>query len=70
MLEGPLSDKVSTHIPLTTVSVKLPTEAQFENKRITSSRMRFTHCVATLHQDYACRLLDLVRAPRLNHMKL
>lgn len=76
MPEGPVSDEVSAHMPLTTVSVKLPTfwtdspevwfiqaEAQFENKRITSSRTKFTHCVAALPQDVACRLLDLVRAP-------
>ena len=66
----------SEPVHLTTVSVKLPTfwtdspevwflqaEAQFENKRITSSRTKFTHCVAALPQDVACRLLDLVRAP-------
>ena len=63
-------------VPLMIVSVKLPTfwmdspeiwflqaEAQFENKRITSSRNKFTCCVASLSQDVACRLLDLVRAP-------
>ena len=32
-------------------------------KRITTSRTKFTHCVASLPQDVACRLLDLVRAP-------
>lgn len=63
-------------VQLTTISVKLPTfwtdspevwfiqaEAQFENKRITASRTKFTHCVAALPQDVACRLLDLVRSP-------
>ena len=61
---------------MTTVSVKLTSfwtdssevwfiqaEAQSENKRITSSHTKFTHCVATLPQYVACRLLDLVRAP-------
>ena len=63
-------------LPLTTFSVKLPnfwtdspevwfiqSEAQIENKQITTSRTKFTHCVAVLPQDVACRLLDLVRAP-------
>ena len=65
-------------IPLMTISMKLPTfwtdspevwfiqaEAQFENKRISASLTKFTHCVASLPQDVACRLLDLVI-----HMKL
>ena len=73
MAENPT---VQDPIPLTTISVKLLTfwtdslevcfiqaEAWFENKRITASRTKFTHCVATLPQDVACRLLDLVRAP-------
>ena len=38
-------------------------EAQYENKRITSSCTKFTHCLAALVQDVACRLLYLVRAP-------
>lgn len=38
-------------------------EAQFENKRITASRTKLTHCVAALPQNVACRLLDLVRSP-------
>ena len=63
-------------VPLTTVSIKLPTfwtdspevwflqaEAQFENKRIVTSRTKFTHCLAALPQDVACRLLDLIRSP-------
>ena len=62
-------------VPLTTVSVKLPTfwtdspevwflqaEAQFKNKRITLSQTKFTHCIAFLPHDVACRLLDLVSA--------
>ena len=69
-------EEVAAQLPLTTVSVKLPSfwtdspevwflqaEAQFENKGITVSRTKFTHCVAALPQDVACRLLDLVRAP-------
>ncbi len=58
-------------VPLT-VSVKLSSfrtnspenwfiqaEAQVENKRITASHTKFTHFVAALPQDVACRLLDL-----------
>ena len=41
----------------------LQAEAQVENKRINLSRTRFTHCVGTLPQDVACRLLELVGAP-------
>jgi len=76
MPEQPDDEVMQGAVPLTTVSVKLPSfwtdspevwflqaEAQFENKRITSSRTKFTHCVAALPQDVACRLLDLVRAP-------
>ena len=61
-----MSEKKQEVIPLTTVSVKLPSfwtnsqevwsiqaEAQFENKRITFSCTKFTHCVD----------LDLVREP-------
>ena len=70
------SDVPPSAVPLTAVSVKLPTfwtdspevwfiqaEAQFEVKRITVSRTKFNHCLAALPQDVACRLLDLVRAP-------
>ena len=70
------SDISWSEVPLTTVSVKLPTfwtdspevwfiqaEAQFEVKRITTSRTKFNHCLAALPQDVACRLLDLVGAP-------
>ena len=80
MAENPT---VRDPIPLRRISVKLPTfwtdshevwfiqaEAQFENKRITASHTKFTHCVAALPQDVACRLLDLVRAPLPIHMKL
>ena len=62
--------------PLTTVSVKLPifwtdspsvwflqAEAQFEDNKITFSRTNISHCIATLPQDVACRLLDLVKGP-------
>ena len=70
------SDVPLSAVPLTTVSVKLPTfwtdspevwliqvEAQFEVKRITVSQTKFNHCLAALPQDVACRLLELVRAP-------
>ena len=76
MPEQPDNEGMQGSVPLTAVTVKLPSfwtdspevwflqaEAQFENKRITSSRKKFTHCVAALPQDVACRLLDLVRAP-------
>ena len=67
------SDMFQSAVPLTTVSVKLRTfwtdslevwyiqaEAQFENKGKTTSRTKFTHCLAALSQDVACRLLYLV----------
>ena len=70
------SDVIQGAVPLTTVSVKLPSfwtdspevwfiqaEAQSENKRITSYCTKFTHCVAALPQDVACRLLDLIQTP-------
>ena len=73
MAENP---NVPDPIPLTTISMKLPTfwtdspevwfiqaEAQFENKLIKASQTKFRNCVAALPQDVACRLLDLVRAP-------
>ena len=76
-------EEVAAQLPLTAVSVKLPSfwtdspevwflqaEAQFENKGITVSRTKFTHCVAALPQDFACRLLDLVRAPLLILLQL
>ena len=68
MAENPT---VPDPIPLTTISMKLPTfwtdspevwfiqaEAQFENKLTTASQTKFTHCVAALPQDVACCLLD------------
>ena len=68
------SDDTQSAIPLRMVSVKLPTlrtnspevwfiQAQCENKRVTTSQTKFTHFLAELPQDVACRLLDLVRAP-------
>ena len=76
-------EEVVAQLPLTTLSVKLPSfwtdspevwflqaEEQFENKGITVLRTKFTHCVAALPQDVACRLLDLVRAPLLILMQL
>ena len=75
-MEEPGSDMIEAAIPLTTVFVKLPSfwtdsqevrflqaEAQFEVKRITASHTKFTQCVASLPQDVAFRLLDLVFAP-------
>ena len=71
------------HVPLTTVTIKLPTfwtdsqevwllqaKAQFENKRITTSQTKFTHCIASPLQDVTCRLLDLVRSPQADHKAL
>ncbi len=68
-----MSKEVSAQVPLLTVFVKLPlfwtdspevwflqAKAQFKIKRITLSRMKFTHFVAALTQDVACRLLNLV----------
>lgn len=76
MSENPRSDEIWGLVPLTAVSMKLPTfwtdspevwflqaEAEVENKRINLSRTRFTHCVGTRPQDVACRLLELVGAP-------
>ena len=76
MLDKPGSGVIQAAVPLTTVSVELPSfwtnspevwfiqaEAQFEKRRITASHTKFTHCVAALPQDVAFRLLDLVRAP-------
>ena len=76
MLDKPGSDVIQAAVPLTTVSVELPSfwtnspevwfihaEAQFEKRRITAFHTKFTHCVAALPQDVASRLLDLVRAP-------
>ena len=69
-------------IPLTTISVKflsfwtnslevwlIQAEAQFEKKKIRSTRSKFTHCVAALPQDVACRLLDLVQGPLVKPYK-
>ena len=70
------SDLSQSAVPLTTVSINLPTfwtdspevwfiqaEAQFKVKRITTSRTKFNHCLTALPQDVAFQLLDLVRAP-------
>jgi len=70
-------------VPLTTVTIKLPTfwtdsqevwllqaKAQFENKRITTSQTKFTHCVVSPLQDVTCRLLDLVRSPQVSLVHL
>ena len=69
-------------IPLTTISVKflsfwtnslevwlIQAEAQFEKKKIRSTRSKFTHCVAALPQDVACRLLYLVQGPLVKPYK-
>jgi len=64
MAENP---NVPDPIPLTTISMKLPTfwtdspEVWFIQAE--ASQTKFRNCVAALPQDVACRLLDLVRAP-------
>ena len=67
MLEEMENDVIQVAIPLTTFSVKFPSfwtnslevwliqaEAQFEKKKIRSTRSKFTYCVAALPQDVAC----------------
>ena len=75
MTEEPVSDMIKVAIPLTKVCETsilwtdsqevrfLQAEAQFEVKRITASHTKFTQFVASLSQDVAFRLLDLVCAP-------
>ena len=40
-----------------------PTDAQFDIRSISSSRVKFYHAVSVLPQDVASQILDLIRAP-------
>ena len=75
-LLAPTSAAVSSTVPSTNVALKLPAfwpenaevwfaqaEAQFAIKAISVSKTKFYYAVASLPQEVATQILDLIRAP-------